>query len=449
MSYKTLAVSAVVASLAFSAGLYFKTHLLSPAASNKTPAGADITAPLYWVAPMDATYRRDKPGKSPMGMDLVPVYPDNTQTEASSEVRITAAVEHNLGVRTAKVLDDVVDMPIDAVGFVQFDEDRLHHIHVRAEGWIERLYVSTEGDRVKAGQKLFDFFSPELINAQEDYLSLLKSFNGNAAHSLVEAAKRRLQALGISLQQIERLLSTKKVEQYVSYYAHSDGFVSALHVRHGMFVVPESEIMGVGNIDSVWVIAEVFERQMARLKKGQKVSITVNARPGDQWSGVIDYLYPVLDSKTRTAKVRVVINNSDARLQPNMFAALTVSAPVISQLPHIPRQALIRGGRGDRVVVALGDGVFQSRPVSAGAELGQRVQIIHGLNTGEQVVVSGQFLIDSESNLDAELMRLNSQNAATDSHQIDNPDAAGESDKSAPAVDHSMHHTMDEGMSHE
>lgn len=443
MSYKTFAVSAVVASLSFIAGLYFSASSPDLSAEKRALTSSDVAVPLYWVAPMDASYRRDKPGKSPMGMDLVPVYPDSAKSDASSGVRITAAVEHNLGVRIATVLDDVIDMPIDAVGFVQFDEDRLHHIHVRAEGWIEKLYISTEGDKVKAGQKLFDFFSPELINAQEDYLSLLKSFNGNASHSLVEAAKRRLQALGISLQQIERLRVNKKVEQYVSYYAHTNGFVSALHVRHGMFVVPESEIMGVGNIETVWVIAEVFERQMARLKKGQAVAITVNARPGEAWAGTIDYLYPVLDSKTRTAKVRVVINNSDARLQPNMFAALTIAAPVMSQLPHIPRQALIRGGRGDRVVLSLGDGAFQSRAVSVGAELGARVQIARGLRAGEQVVVSGQFLIDSESNLDAEWMRLDPDYTPQEfTHPVvdDNKHDAPQS-----SMDHSMH----KGMNHE
>ena len=145
---------------------------------------------------------------------------------------------------------------------------------------------------------------------------------------------------------------------------------------------------------------------MAGLAKGQQVSIKVNARPGDEWLGRVDYLYPELDSKTRTAKVRVVIDNRDARLKPNMFAALVITAAAASNLPHIPRQALIRGGRGDRVVVSSNNGHFQSRAVLAGAELGRRVQIIRGLKADELVVVSGQFLIDSESNIDAELMRL-------------------------------------------
>ena len=379
--------------------------------------------PLYWVAPMDDNYRRDQPGKSPMGMDLQPVYAQEPDiAEPAGGVRISPTVENNLGVRTELVSVDRLQVPIDTVGFVQFDEDRLHHIHVRAEGWIEKLYVSSEGDRVKAGQKLFDFFSPELVNAQEDYLSLIK----NNSRALQLAAKARLQALGISRQQINRLVRSQKVEQFVAYYASTDGFVSALHVRHGMFVVPASEIMAVGNIDSVWVIAEVFERQMAGLAKGQQVSIKVNARPGDEWLGRVDYLYPELDSKTRTAKVRVVIDNRDARLKPNMFAALVITAAAASNLPHIPRQALIRGGRGDRVVVSSNNGHFQSRAVLAGAELGRRVQIIRGLKADELVVVSGQFLIDSESNIDAELMRL-----------------------SAPVQKKPMDHPAHQGMNHE
>ncbi len=369
--------------------------------------------PLYWVAPMDDNYRRDKPGKSPMGMDLVPVY--NKVSDAlndDSEVTISPAVENNLGVKIVDVMHSPLAAEIDAAGFIQFDEDRLHHIHVRTEGWIEKLYISTEGDRVQAGQKLFDLYSPELVNAQEDFASLLKSNN----RKLIGAARSRLKALGISSRQIKELERTRTVQQYVAYYAHNDGFVSALHVRHGMFITPSTEIMAVGNTQQVWITAEIFERDISHLQPGLPVNIQVSAWPGEIWQGKIDYLYPELDDKTRSARIRVIIDNPDGRLQPNMFASIQIKAKSQQALIHIPRQALIQGGKGDRVVVALGNGRFSSRVVNAGAEYGNSVHIVEGLTATEQVVVSGQFLIDSESNIDMELDRLSNKNAGAMHH---------------------------------
>ncbi len=360
--------------------------------------------PLYWVAPMDANYRRDKPGKSPMGMDLVPVYEEDSVGSDEGTVRISAAVENNLGVRTSSVTSGPMTMPINTVGYVAFDESRLTHIHGRVDGWIEVLNVTSEGDRIKKGQTLYELYSPTLVNAQEEYLAAFRS--GNAV--LVKASRSRLQSFGLTDSQINLLEKRGSVDQRIKLVAEADGIVSKLNIRQGMFVKPATEVMSLGVLDHVWVIAEVFERQSGWVKPGQKVAMTVAALPGRTWEGAVDYLYPVLDSKTRTLRVRILFDNPDFALKPNMFANLTLYSQAKEDSLSIPREAVIRGGRYDRVVVKLEDGKFTSRLVKTGQEFDGHIEILKGLEEGDAVVTSAQFLIDSESNIDAEIARMES-----------------------------------------
>jgi len=378
---------------------------LLPGISDGGEMSASVEAepqPLYWVAPMDANYRRDKPGKSPMGMDLVPVYEEEQAGDDEGAVRISAAVENNLGVRTSPVVSGPLTMPINTVGYVAFDESRLTHIHSRVDGWVEVLNVTSEGDRVKKGQTLYELYSPTLVNAQEEYLAAYRS--GNAV--LLKASRRRLQSFGLTSLQINALEKRGSVDQRVRLVAEADGIVSKLNVREGMFVKPATEVMSLGVLDHVWVIAEVFERQSGWVMPGQKVLMTVAALPGRTWEGTVDYLYPVLDSKTRTLRVRILFDNQDFTLKPNMFANLTFFSQVKDEVLSVPREAVIRGGRHDRVVVRLEDGKFTSRLVKTGQEFDGHIEIMDGLQKGEAVVTSAQFLIDSESNIDAEIARM-------------------------------------------
>ena len=369
--------------------------------STEQVAGGEKT-PLYWVAPMDKNYRRDKPGQSPMGMDLVPVYEDGAQGGEEGSVVISPVVENNLGVRTAVVQRGQFDLPINTVGYVSFDEDQLTHIHSRVDGWIEVLNVTSAGDTVKKGDTLYELYSPSLVNAQEEFLAAQRSGN----RMLTKASKSRLLSLGLTFSQIKQLEKRRKVEQRIRVTADRSGFVKQLNVREGMFIKPSTEVMSVGTLDTVWIIAEVFERQASWVKTGQKVEMTNEAQPGKTWGGEVDYLYPVLDSKTRTLQVRIRVDNPDHALKPNMFANLTLMASVNEDTLSIPKEALIRGGRYNRVVLALGDGKFKSVLVEAGFEAGKRIQILKGLNVGDKVVTSAQFLIDSESNIDAEIARM-------------------------------------------
>jgi Cu(I)/Ag(I) efflux system membrane fusion protein len=356
---------------------------------------------LYWVAPMDANYRRDEPGKSPMGMDLVPVYADEVDSQPGT-VKIDPTVVNNLGVRTTQAERSALPRHIDTVGYVQFDEDTLHHVHTRVDGWIEKLATKATGDPVEKGQLLFELYSPTLVNAQQEFQAALRSNNS----VLRQASRERLTALGVTQGEIARLEKERTVRQRVRVYAEADGVVAHLAVREGIFVTPANEVMSIAELDKVWVLAEVFEREAAWVRPGQMAMVELDYLPGKMWHGTVDYVYPELDPKTRTLTVRIRFDNEDEMLRPNMFARVTIHGEDTGPVVHVPREAVIRGGTIDRVVVALGEGRYRSRPVTLGIESHDRVAIRSGLKAGEQIVVSGQFLIDSESNIEAALARM-------------------------------------------
>ncbi|MDX1499064.1 MAG: efflux RND transporter periplasmic adaptor subunit [Woeseiaceae bacterium] len=366
-----------------------------------SPGGPGDREILYWVAPMDPDYRRDAPGKSPMGMDLVPVYADEAAREPGA-VRIDPVIVNNLGVRTARAERGVLPRRIETVGYVAYDEDTLTHVHTRVDGWIEALATPATGDPVREGQLLFELYSPTLVNAQEEYLAALRS--GNAL--LIKASADRLTALGVTEGEIDRLDREREVRRRVRYYAQADGVIAFLGVREGIFVTPETDIMSIAKLDRVWVLAEVFERQAAWVRPGQHATVVLDYLPGEMWHGRVDYVYPELDPRTRTLKVRLRFENPERTLRPNMFARVVIDGEEAGPVVHVPREALIRGGASDRVVVALGDGRFRARPVTIGIESGGRIAIRDGLREGELVVTSGQFLIDSEANIDSALRRL-------------------------------------------
>ena len=354
---------------------------------------------LYWVAPMDPNYRRDEPGKSPMGMELVPVYADES---GSNAVTISPEVVQNLGVRTAKAEVSRLWRGIDTVGYVDFDESKVSHIHLRTEGWVENMAVRSEGERVKKGDRLFDFYSPDLVNAQEEFVHALSSGN----KGLISASSERLLALGVSSGQINKLRKTRKVNQFVSVFAPQDGVVSMLPVREGMFIKPSMKVMSLADLSSVWLLAEVFERQSNWLSMGDSAEVNLSYLPGREWQGKVEYIYPSLDPKTRTLKVRLRFDNPEEALKPNMYANVKIFGGAKNDILIIPLEALIRTGRNERVIIALGEGRFEARTVSAGIESGDWVEIVSGLKEGEDVVASGQFLIDSEASIKASFNRM-------------------------------------------
>jgi Cu(I)/Ag(I) efflux system membrane fusion protein len=373
---------------------------------------------LYWVAPMDRNYRRDKPGKSPMGMDLTPVYAD-TLDAVPGVVTIDATMVSNLGVRTQTALRGPLPRRITTVGYVGYDEDSIQQVATRVDGWIEKLAVRSVGEPVRRGQMLFELYSPTLVNAQQEYLAVLSSSNS----ALQKAGRARLAALGLSGDAIDRLTKTRQAQQRSQIYAPVDGVVAQLGVRDGAYVSPSSSIMAIADLAEVWVIAEVLERQASWLVEGLSAEIELNSLPGELLRGAVDYIYPTLDPITRTLRVRLRLPNPNAALRPNMLASVDILGISSRDVVHVPRQAVIRGGAVDRVVLALGRGRFRSQPVELGTESGDRTVIRRGLSAGDEVVTSAQFLIDSESNIDSALARFTSQRDAggqMDHNEMDN-----------------------------
>ena len=394
------------------------TYFIAPSGSDLiSNATSDEKKPIYWVAPMDANYKSDKPGKSPMGMDLVAVYDDDGKgpDAGPGTIRISPDVVNNLGVRTTTARYKPLHTKINTVGYVTFNEDKLVHIHPRVQGWIEKLYVKATGDPVKKNQALYDIYSPELVNAQEELLLALDRKNSR----LITASENRLSALQLPKSAIESLKKTRKVQQNITFYSPQNGVVENLNIREGFFVKPGSTLMAIGDLSDVWVEAEVFERQAGQVKNSTPVTMTLDYLPGKTWEGQVDYIYPTLDAKTRTVKVRLRFNNEEGEFKPNMFAQIAIHATGDEQALLIPKEALIRTGNQDRVVLALGEGSFKSVEVSVGRYDSESVEILKGLSEGEKVVSSAQFLLDSESSKSSDFKRMNHEPAQDESTQLD------------------------------
>jgi Cu(I)/Ag(I) efflux system membrane fusion protein len=360
-------------------------------------AGSGERKILYYRHPHNPAITSDAPRKDEMGMDFVPIY-----EEGGTSVKISPAVVQNMGVRTAVVERDKLWRRIDTVGYVDFDENRLSHIHLRIDGWIEKLAVKSEGERVSKSDVLFELYSPTLVNAQEEYLQALAS----GSQRLASASRERLRLLGVAAAQIDQLEKSRKVQQKLQIFAPQDGIVARLNVREGMFVKPATEVMMLADLSTVWLLAEVFESQSDWVRVGAPAEVKLSYLPGREWQGRVEYVYPSLDPKTRTLKVRLRFDNPDEDLKPNMFADVVIFGGARKDILVIPREALIRTGDQDRVILAMGEGRFKPRKVTAGMESGDWVEIQHGLREGDRVVISGQFLIDSEASLKASIQRM-------------------------------------------
>ena len=426
--------------------------------TSRSANNGDGTAPgernvAYWQAPMDPNFRSDKPGKSPMGMDLIPVYEgeESVSGAGASSVRVDPSVVNNIGVRTAMVERGSLRRPIHTVGRIVFDEEKVANIHLRSSGWIERLTVRSDGEAVEKGDLLFEVYSPDLVNAQAEFLQTLRSGN----ETTINASKDRLRALYISGDQIRGLEKTRRITQYIKVYAPISGVVTSLNVADGQFFKPDTEILALADLSTVWLISDVFEADADQLRLGAAVEAQSKFEPGTRLVGTIDYIYPDLDSVTRTVPVRTVFDNAERKLKPGMFMTTEIDGPERSTTAIIPRSALIRTGRQERVILALGEGRFQPAAVTSGIESDGKIEILSGLNSGEKVVVSGQFLIDSESSFAGATLRMqpaepdNGQNAEvmTDSneeHVHTPPPTESGAIKDMQVDDHSEHVTKPE-----
>ncbi len=354
--------------------------------------------PLYYRHPHNPEITSPEPAKDEMGMDYVAVYDDGGGTS----VRIDPRVAHNFGLRTATVEQGRLWKRIRSFGRVTYDETTLRHIHPRAEGWVETLGVKTQGDVVSEGQVLFEIYAPALVTAQEEYLQALRMGGAN----LVKASRQRLRALGVPAETVREIERTKEVNPRVQYRAQHSAAVVGLDIREGMYVTPATVVLSLAEVDSIWILAEIFESQQSWVEEGQEAEITSAAFPARTWSGRVDFIYPEVDPQSHALPVRIKLDNPDGLLRPGSYVDTTIFGGRSEDLVFIPREALIRSGRGNRVIVRLPDNRFQPRTVVPAMESGDYVAISAGLAPGETVVTSGQFLIDSEASLKSSLQRL-------------------------------------------
>ncbi len=355
---------------------------------------------LFYRHPMDPAITSDKPAKDDMGMDYIPVY-EGEEPDAVT-VSISPQVVNNMGVRMARAERVPLAPVIHTVGYVTVDEGRIRRVQVRSAGWVENARVQFIGQRVRAGETLFEIYAPELLGAQQEYLQTLAGDD----QTLRRAARMRLQALGMAEAGIRRLESTRTARRAVAFYAPMDGVVTAFNVRPGAYLEPATEAVTLADLSGVWVQVEVFAQQAALLRVGQDAEVRGLHAPGKTWRGKVDYLYPGIDPVTRTLKARLRFDNPDEILKPDMYLEARIAAGKTRATLAVPREAVISTGAGQRVIVALGEGRFAPRVVETGVESGERVEILSGLDEGETVVASGQFLIDSEASLKAALTRL-------------------------------------------
>ncbi|WP_269585445.1 efflux RND transporter periplasmic adaptor subunit [Roseibium sp. Sym1] len=404
--YAALSILALAAGAA--GGVYLERLYLNPADS----ASSDGPEILYWVAPMDPNFRQPGPGKSPMGMDLIPVYAGQEPSGDPAEVTLSAAEINAIGVRTALARIDEVSQQIETVGFVRYDEHLTSHVHTRVDGWIETLDVRAVGDRVTKGEVLFELFSPEFGVAAFDFLRSLENGNGLS----VEAARNKLRSHGASEAQIAEIEASGEVARRIKIEAPRDGVVIAISAAEGMFLQPGTQAMSITDLDQVWLIVDVFERDIARLSEDMRAVARFEHLPGRTFEGEIDYIYPELDAQTRTLPVRLRFDNSDGLLRPNMFGNVSLVPKETHTALTVPTEAVIRTGAAERVIIKVDEGTFKPRLITTGLRdnfgEGGRTEVAQGLAPGEEVVASAQFLIDSESALNAGLMRMAPTNEA-------------------------------------
>lgn len=403
---KTLPIAAITlligTLLGFSASHYLignermMTHDHSSSQNSKEP--------LYWVAPMDPNYRRDRPGKSPMGMDLIPVYAEEASPtrDQPGTVHIDPAVENNLGVKTANVEFSKLSPRIETVGYIAFDESQLWQTNVRVSGWVEKLYINAVGEKVNKGDVLFTLYSPELIKAQEELLNAKRT----GRDGLIQGATERLISLGVDRDQIRQLIRRGKASQTIEIKALANGVIASLNIREGGFLSPDQAVISAGPLEEVWVEAEVFERQAHWISKGSQATMTLDSIPGREWQGEVDYVYPILDPKTRTLRMRLKFTNPNGELKPNMFANLTLQPISDSKVLTVPKSAVIRSGGMTRVVLAQGQGKYRSVRIKTGQEAGDKIEILQGLTLQDRIVTSAHFMLDSESSQRADLSRI-------------------------------------------
>ncbi len=407
-------------------------HAETAPTATQTPSTPTAEKPAHdtkfvtkYPCPMHPQIIEDHPGTCPIcGMTLVPkLFPAGTKDNTGSadttteqkaaapvvsesaplpEVAVAPRTLRDMNVVMARAQWRNLTRQIHSVGLVALDENRLSHVHPRASGWVETLNVRALGDTVKKGETLLTVYSPDILSAEKDFLVALKS----GMPEMRDAARDRLRLLSVPESVIEQIARTGKVARTIPVLAPQSGYISVINLRDGMYVTPNLDMFTIADASKIWVQVEVLPRDMEQVAVGQPAEMTVDGVPGRVWKGTVDFIYPELDPKSRTLKVRLVFDNPDGVLKPNQFAEVGIRGVAQEDVLTVPTSAVIPTPQGARVVRKNADGSFQPVRVDVGQSADGWTQITAGLSPDDRVVASGQFLIDSESSIQASFARM-------------------------------------------
>ncbi len=374
---------------------------------------------LYWRAPMDPTEIYDHPGKSRMGMDLIPVYEDEAAVGAGGTIKIDPVTVQNMGIRMAKVKRMNFSHLIRTVGKIDYNEETLFTVSPKISGWIEKLYVDYTGKMVRKGEPLLEIYSPDLVTTQEEYLLAYnnKKMVGNSrfksirdgAESLLESTRKRLLYWDILPSEIKQLEKTGKVRKTLRLYSPTNGVVVHKNAVEGVFVKEGTNLYQIADLSKVWVYASIYDYELPWIREGQEARVQLSYLPEKTFTGKVIYIYPYLNEKARDVRIRMEFANPNLELKPGMYANVTLEGKPIPNALVVPSEAVIRTGERNLVFVVRDKGKFEPREVRIGEEGGPHnayVRIISGVLEGETIVTSAQFLLDSESKLQEAIQKM-------------------------------------------
>ena len=403
-------VGAVALAIGVGGGYWFAAQRMEMAHAGMMSAvpAPNAPEPIFYRHPMTPEITSPVPAQDDMGMDYIPVYADAAAGPPGT-VQIDPVTVQSIGVRTAGAERRTLTRTIHTLGRVDYDEQLITRLHPKVEGWIDELYVETTGEQIAEDHILMNIYSPQLVLTQQEYLLALSNRETlsespfpdirRGAEELVESTLTRLRLLDVPEHQIFELTQTGQVQEQLHIHSPADGIVVNVGIREGQYVTPQTELYTVANLSHVWVLVDVFEDELPWVRVGDVARMTVAAAPGRIFEGQLTYIYPYAESQTRTVKARLEFDNAELLLKPDMFADVTILASPEVDAVAVPSEAVVRSGVREQVFIVREPGKFEPRDVRLGVSSDGWTQILAGIEAGEQVVVSAQFLIDSESKL--------------------------------------------------
>lgn len=408
---KRMVVMMVVVLLSGLAGGYGISSMRQHGEEGSKAALPAPKAPLFYRNPMNPEITSPVPAKDEMGMDYIPVYADQQgdSGKPAGTVTIDPVTVQNIGVRTVRVTEQVLSRTLRTVGRITYDEERVARLHPKVEGWVEKMFVDKTGEHVKSGDMLLAVYSPQLVSSAEEYVLALNSYDKlkdnpfpdirDGARHLMQSARQRLELLDLPAHQLRDIERTRKVARALHIHTPVDGTIMNIGVREGSRITPDTELYMVADLSRIWVLVDIYEDDIPWVRVGDMAEMNVAAVAGRSYRGRVSYIYPYLDARTRTVKVRLEFDNADLALKPDMFANITLYADHKEHAVVVPAESIVRTGTGSQVFLVRAPGKFEPHEVTTGIASGGMVQILSGLTPGEEVVASSQFLIDSESKL--------------------------------------------------